>query len=279
MKGWGGPALVLVAVFLVYSGLPIAHLGVPLMATTERLVALLAAPLTRLEEINAIVMPLLIVFAAGELTWRERESRLNDIADAAPVPDWVFSVGNFISLGLILATLQGLLCIGGIALQLRSGDAPIELGLYAKALFGLQLVDTLLFGVLALTIHALVNHKYVGHLASVVGYLFIVFAPALGMRHRLLIFGSDPGWSYSDMRGFDPFVGPWLWVKSYWIAWAILMALVAILFRVRGTESNIRARLARARRGLTGQDDDVAGDRSNAGGRCGKRRLLPRRTS
>jgi ABC-2 type transport system permease protein len=253
MKGWGGPAVVLVAAFLVYSALPIAHLGVPLMATTERLVALLAAPLTRLEEINAIVVPLLIVFAAGELTWRERESRLNDIADAAPVPDWMFFVGQLISLGLILATVQGLLCIGGIALQLRTGDAPIELGLYAKALFGLQLVDTLLFGVLALTIHALVNHKYVGHLASVVVYLFIVSAPTVGVRHRLLIFGSDPGWSYSDMRGFDPFVGPWLWVKSYWIAWAIVITLVAILLRVRGTESSIRARLGRARRGLTGQ--------------------------
>ena len=253
MKGWVGPALVVVAAFSVYSGLPIAHLGVPLIATTERLVAFLAAPLTRLEEINAIVVPLLIVLAAGELIWRERESRLNDIADATPVPDWVFFVGKIIGLGLIVATLQGLLLIGGIAVQVRAGDAPIELDLYAKALFGLQVVDAMLFGVLALTIHVLVNHKYVGHLASLLAYLFIVFAPALGVRHRLLIYGSDPGWSYSDMRGFDPFVGPWLWVKSYWMAWAIVLTLVAVLFRVRGTESSIRARLARARRGLTGQ--------------------------
>ena len=275
MKGWCGPAVVLVAAFLVYSALPIAHLGVPLMATTERLVALLAAPLTRLDEINPIVMPLLIVLAAGELTWRERESRLNDIVDAAPVPDWMLFVGNLISLGLVLATVQGLLCIGGIALQLRTGDAPIELGLYAKALFGLQLVDTLLFGVLALTIHALVNHKYVGHLASVVGYLLIVFAPALGLRHRLLIFGSDPGWSYSDMRGFDPFVGPWLWVKS------VLDCVGDPDDTRRHPLSGARNRIeypcaagARATRSHR-TDDDVAGDRSNVGGCWGRRRVLP----
>ncbi len=223
----------------------------PLSATTERLVSFLAAPLTRLDEINAIVVPLLIVFLAGEVIWRERESRLSPIIDAAPVPTWAFFVGKLVGLAMVLATLQCLLLIGGVAVQRRLGGEPIELGVYVTALFGFQLVDTLLFGGLALTIHVLVNHKYVSHLVGLVAYLCVVFAPALGVRHRLLIYGSDPGWSYSDMRGFAPFVGPWLWVKSYWIAWAIVMALVAVLFWVRGTEPGVRARLARARRGLT----------------------------
>lgn len=251
MKGWGGPALLITAVFLVYSGLPIAHLGVPLSATTERLISFLAAPLTRLDEINAIVVPLLIVVLAGELVWRDREARLSPIVDAAPVPTWVFFAGKLMGLAMVLATLQCLLLSGGIAVQLRAGGEPIELGLYVTALFGFQLVDTLLFGGLALTIHVLVNHKYVGHLVGLVAYLGVVFAPALGVRHRLLIYGSDPGWSYSDMRGFAPFVGPWLWVKSYWVAWAIVLAVVAVLFWVRGTEPGSRARFARARRGLT----------------------------
>lgn len=251
MKGWGGAALLITAVFLVYSGLPIAHLGVPLSATTERLISFLAAPLMRLEEINAIVVPLLIVLLAGELVWRERESRLSPIVDAAPVPTWTFFVGKLIGLALVLATLQCLLLIGGVVMQRRSGGEPIELGLYVTTLFGFQLVDSLLFGGLALTIHVLVNHKYVGHLVGLVAYLFVVFAPALGVRHRLLIYGSDPGWSYSDMRGFAPFIGPWLWVKSYWVAWAIVMTLVAVLFWVRGTEPGVLARLARARRRLT----------------------------
>ena len=38
-----------------------------------------------------MIVPLLIVFYAGELVWREREARLSEIADAAPVPEWVFS--------------------------------------------------------------------------------------------------------------------------------------------------------------------------------------------
>ncbi len=89
VSGWGGLVLVVTAAFLVFSGMPILHMGVPLFATTERIIAVLAAPLTSLEEINAVIVPLLIVFYAGELVWREREARLNEITDAAPVPDWV----------------------------------------------------------------------------------------------------------------------------------------------------------------------------------------------
>jgi ABC-type transport system involved in multi-copper enzyme maturation permease subunit len=247
VTGWGGLVLAAAAAFLVYSGIPIAHMGVPLAATTERIIAFLAAPLTRLEEINAVVVPLLIVFYAGELIWREREARLSEIADAAPVPEWVLFLGRFAGLSLMLVALQALMAAGGMLTQLRLGHDDLQIGLYARALFGLQLADGLLFALLALVVHALVNHKYVGHLAGVLAYLFIVFAPALGVRHNLLIYGSDPGWMYSDMRGFDPFIAPWLWFKLYWSAWAVLLAAAGTLFWVRGKEHGVRLALARRR--------------------------------
>ena len=86
-----------------------------------------------------------------------------------------------------------------------------------------------------------------------IAYVFIAFAPALGVEHNLLVYGSDPGWTYSDMRGFEPFIGPWLWFKLYWAAWALLLAVAAKLFWVRGKErasargSRWRAAASRAR--------------------------------
>jgi ABC-2 type transport system permease protein len=247
VTGWGGPVLVAAAAFLVYSGIPIAHMGVPLVATTERIIAFLAAPLTRLEEINAVVVPLLVVFYAGELIWRERDARFSEVADAAPVPEWVFLLGRFAGLSLMLVALQALMAAGGMLTQQRLGYDDLQIGLYARALFGLQLVDCLLFALLALVVHALVNHKYVGHLVGVLAYLFLVFAPALGVQHNLFIYGSDPGWTYSDMRGFDPFIAPWLWFKLYWTAWAALLAVAGTMFWVRGREPGVRLALARRR--------------------------------
>lgn len=249
--GWGGVILVATAAFLVLSATPAPHMGVPLVPTTGRLLTFLAAPLANPQEINWIVVPVLLVFSAGELIWREREARLNEITDATPVADWVPLVGKFVGLSLVLVVLQALAMAGGLLTQALQGRRDFEISLYTETLFGLQLADYLLFALLALVLHTLVNHKYIGHLAGVLAYAVIAVGPTLGLEHHLVLYQSDPGWSYSDLRGFDPFIAAWLWFKLYWAAWAVLLALVAMLFRVQGTETNLRSRVELARRRWT----------------------------
>lgn len=53
------------------------------------------------------------------------------------------------------------------------------------------------------------------------------------------------------MVGFGPSLGPWLWFKLYWAAWALLLAVVARLFWVRSMEGSIRSRFKVARQRLT----------------------------
>jgi hypothetical protein len=60
------------------------------------------------------------------------------------------------------------------------------------------------------------------------------------------------------MRGFEPFIGPWLWFKFYWAAWALLLAVAATLLWVRGKEADLGSRLALARRRLTRRAARVA---------------------
>lgn len=198
-----------------------------------------------------MIIPLLIVFYAGELVWREREAGLSDISDAAPVPEWVLFLGKFLGLGFVLVACMALLMATGMLMQVNLGYYNFEMGLYLQILFGLQLADYLLFALLALVVHVLVNQKYIGHLVALIAYGFIAYASILGIEHNLLVYGSDPGWSYTDMRGFGPFLGPWLWFKLYWTAWALLLAVVAGLLRVRGREGSLRVRLHQARRRFT----------------------------
>jgi ABC-2 type transport system permease protein len=251
VRGWGGVLLVATAAFIVFSGTPTGHLGVPMFPTAERMVRFLAAPLARPDELNSMIVPLLIIFWAGELIWRDRETRQNHVIDVVPAPDWVLFLGRAAGLGVVLITLQALVMVGGIGTQLQSGYFDIQIAPYLQSLLGLQLADYLLFSLLALVIHVLVNQKYVGHLGGLLAYAFIVNAPVLGVEHHLLVYGSDPGWSYSGMRRFDPFIGPWLWFKLYWTGWALLLAALATLFYVRGTETTLAARLALATRRFT----------------------------
>ncbi|WP_242918027.1 ABC transporter permease/M1 family aminopeptidase [Pontibacter liquoris] len=224
--------------------------GVPLWPRTDYVVNYITAPLGDLHTFW-ILITLLTIFYAGELVWKERETGINEIANAAPVPEWVLFLSRLLALSLMLIVWLALLLMAGIFAQDGIGGAPIELGLYVKALFGLQLVECLLWVLLALFVHVLVNHKYLGHFFALLAFGFIAFAPGLGISHKLLIFGSSPGWSYTSMTGFNLSLEPWLWFKFYWLSWSLLLAVAAKLCWVRGREVGLKSRFRLGRRRIT----------------------------
>ncbi|WP_375437690.1 M1 family aminopeptidase [uncultured Hymenobacter sp.] len=224
--------------------------GVPLLPRTDFVLHLLTAPLTE-PKFCTIIITLLTIFYAGELVWREREAGLSDMANAAPVPEWVLFGSRFLTLALMAGTWLVLLMTAGGVAQVALGGTTPEVGLYLQTFFGLQWVECLLFALLALVVHVLVNQKFVGHLVALVVYGFVVFAPVLGIEHKLLVFSASPAWTYTDMAGFGPTLAPWLWFKGYWMAWALLLAVAGQLFWVRGREGSWAARLQLARRRFT----------------------------
>jgi ABC-type transport system involved in multi-copper enzyme maturation permease subunit len=225
--------------------------GVRLPPRTALVLTILTSRLADTPRFPWVLIPLLIVFYAGELIWRERDARLSEIADTTPVPDWVFFLGKFLGLSLVLATWMALLTTAGLLGQIRMGYFGFEIGLYLRILFGIQLIDYLLFALLVFVVHAVVSQKQIGYLVALLAYGFIAFASRLGIEHKLLVYASDPGWTYSDMRGFGASLGPWLWFKLYWAAWALLLAVAARLLWVRGTERSVRSRLQLAHRRFT----------------------------
>lgn len=250
LTGWGGIGAAILAAFVFLTG-PLwfsSYYDVPELPTTGKWVNILE---NTSDHGLWLVVPLLIVYYAGELVWREREAGLGGIAGAAPVPVWVFFVGKFTGLALALVAVQALLAATAMLVQVRLGYHHVELGLYAQILLGIRLTDYLLFAVLALAVHVVVDQKYVAHLLSILAYVVVAFGPQLGIEPGLLAYGSDLGWSYSDMRGLEPFLGPWLLFKGYWAAWALLLAVLAQLFWAWGSERGLRRRLDLARRRLT----------------------------
>ena len=129
------------------------------------------------------------------------------------------SSGKFVGLALVLGAFMLSLTAAGMLTQTLMGYHDFQVGLYLKILFGLQLPEYLLFAVLVLLVHALVDQKHVAMLVALVVYFLIVFSSVLGVEHKLLVYGSSPGWSFTDMRGFGSSVGPWLVFKVYWAAW------------------------------------------------------------
>ncbi|MEJ7811873.1 MAG: ABC transporter permease [Gemmatimonadaceae bacterium] len=221
--------------------------GVPLLPRTVEIITRhLTAPLT--DPLNYWVMvPLLIIFLAGELVWRERDARLNENVDATPVPEWVLFLGKYLGLGFVLFAFMATLTVAGMLTQALRGYYDFEVAQYLQLLFGFQLPEYLLFAMLVFAIQVVVNHKYLGQLVALVAYLLMIFSGVLGIDHNLLVYAASSAWSFTDMRGFGASVGPWLWFKLYWAAWALLLAVTARLAWVRGRESGFATRLHIAR--------------------------------
>ena len=174
------------------------------------------------------------------------------------MPEWVLFLGKFLGLSLVLVAWMALVATAGVLGQMRMGYFDLEIGLYLRILFGLQLIDYLLFALLVFVVHAVVNQKHLGYLVALIAYGVIVFPSTVGLEHHLLIYGSGPRWTYSDIRGFGPSLGPWLWFKLYWAAWAVLLAVAATLLWARGTERSLWSRLQVARRRSTRATAGVA---------------------
>jgi ABC-2 type transport system permease protein len=252
---WGGLILGgLTTLLILFGPEALEHLGVPLLPTTQKVLDFVSVT----DEPLWLIVPLLTVYYVGELIWRDRETGLSEIADAAPVPESVRFLGKFLGLAFVLVTYQALLMVACMLIQAQLGYHDFEIGLYVRVIFGLLLPEHLLFAALAFAVHVLVNQKYAGHMVALAVYAFTVFAPGFGVGHKLLIYSAAPEWTFSDLRGFGPSVMPWLWFKLYWGAWALLLAVATKLFWVRGPELGIAPRLQLARRRLTRPTISVA---------------------
>ncbi|HYH10567.1 MAG TPA: M1 family aminopeptidase [Thermoanaerobaculia bacterium] len=224
-------ALIGLLLFRITPELLEVGLGTPTIPNTGRIVMLSA----RFSTIG-ILVGALIVFFAGHLVWRERDARENDITDAAPVPDTVTFAGKFAALALMLVTLQAVVTAAGVATQIAAGYSDHEPLLYLRVLFGMKLLDYLLFAALAMAVHVVIRQKYLSTAVAMLAWLFPGYADDFGVEHNMLKYASDPGFTYSDFNGFGAALGPWLWFKLYWLGWALLFALIARLYWVRGHE-------------------------------------------
>lgn len=199
-----------------------------------------------------LFMLIIIAFYAGEMMWRERDNRLDQIIDATPVPTWLPLLSKLLALMLVPVLLQILLMLCGMTIQAFKGYYHFEAGLYLKELLGLQLVQYWLLCALAIAVHSVVNHKYLGHFVMIVYYIAITFASGLGFEHNLYKYGSIPQVTYSDMNGFGHFLPRAFAFQAYWTAAALLLTIAAYLLWTRGTVGGWRERLVMARDRFTG---------------------------
>lgn len=190
----------------------------------------------------------IITFYTGDIVWKERANKVNDIYDALPYPDWIPLVSKTVAVWLMVEVLIIIGVLLGVATQLLNGFTDIRPEVYVVQLMLISGLNFLGLIALSIFIHVMVNNKYLGY------FIFIGFVitnsflwNVLDVSSKLVQFGASPGLTYSDMNGFGPFLTGKLFFESYWLVFCILLLFVSLLYWVRGRETSFSIRTGMAR--------------------------------
>jgi ABC-type transport system involved in multi-copper enzyme maturation permease subunit len=198
---------------------------------------------------------IVMVLYTGELVWKERTARLDEVHDALPHPIWATAVGKLLAMIGLTAAIQVAAMLMGMVAQLAHGYTNLEPGVWIKEMLVLDLVGFTFLAILSFLVHALVNNKFLGYFVFVTAVIVNTFIwIPLKTQAVMLRYGETPAYTYSDMNGYGPYVSGLAWFNAYWLAFAGMLVMATIVFWLRGLDTPwaVRWRNARLRfRGST----------------------------
>jgi ABC-2 type transport system permease protein len=185
----------------------------------------------------------IITFYSGVLVWKERDSRISDIVDAAPIKTSLLFSSKIVALALSLFAVLFSTILVGCAAQLLHGYSRLQIDVYVKSLLLMDFLSFMYLAIIALLFHYIINNRYIAYFAFVT---FVILNTLLWgvfeIDSNMVKFGGTPTVTYSDMNGFGPFVKSVMWFNVYWILASLIISYLVFAFFVRGRELHIKTR-------------------------------------
>ena len=204
-----------------------------------------------LQEMSIAFFLLILIFYSGELVWKERNVKIDQIYDALPVTDFLNLMAKFLGLLLTYVVLMLAMILAGVIIQTLSGYYQYNFEVYIYGFFMEILPFLVMYTFLSFFFQVMVNHKFIGQLLTLVSFILILASELFELEHGLVRFGGSTSVIYSDMNGYGHLLEADVWIKIYWIAVCLLIFLVAVLFSVRGTETRMKKRWKLGKHRLT----------------------------
>ncbi len=206
------------------------------------------------------IIPIIIaIYYAGELVWRDRSAKMHEIVDATSLPNWAYLVPKTLAVaGVLFATLL-ISVVAAILIQLARGVTDVNVGQYIAWYILPTTVDMVILAVLAVFVQALSPNKYVGWAIMVVYLVASITLANMGFEHPLYEYGGTGRTRFSDMNGNNVGGAMGWWLRLYWGAIALILAVLAHLLWRRGTETALRPRLKRLPARLAGTPGVILG--------------------
>ncbi|GGI56637.1 M1 family aminopeptidase [Winogradskyella haliclonae] len=196
-----------------------------------------------------IFIIIIVVFFSGELIWRDRDNKINEVIDATAHTSFISMAAKTLSL-ISIATILNLFFIGiGIIYQLLNGFSRIEVDVYLLDFFYDNLPLFIVFGAVTILVQVLSSNKYIGYFIAILILLVLeIVLSILDINSNMVDVAGGPSVLYSDMNSFGPGLKGALWFNLYWTIFSVLALLIAGALWNRGSKSSLLSRIKTARK-------------------------------
>ena len=177
----------------------------------------------------------LLTFYAGELVWRERQVRMDQVLDASPVRTWSVLAGKYTAMMVLLLAFTTAAMLGSIAVQLLKGYPHVDIGVYARYVYLKDYPAWAVLTAIAFLVQSLVPRKPIGHVIVILLYVGNISTINLGYDYQLLQIGVSPLLTWSDLNGSGPYLRSFVAVHGYNLGLAALSLSLCYVAWQRGT--------------------------------------------
>jgi ABC-type transport system involved in multi-copper enzyme maturation permease subunit len=237
------PGLIVLALLGVGMTVIVMWFGRSLYGTTDH--PTVSSVITSVRGGFGLFLLIIAVFYGGELVWRERDRKFNEIIDSTPVPAWVMTVPKILAIFVVLVIINLAGMATGLFYQLVEGAREFGVPQYLGWFIIPAATDMLQIAVLAVLVQVLSPNKYVGWGVMFVWFVATIALSSWGYGNPLYNYPDGPSVPLSDFVGAGSFwKGAW-WFHLYWTFCAIILAVIAHMLWPRGTDLGLRVRLRR----------------------------------
>ena len=189
---------------------------------------------------------LMAVFYGGELVWRERDRKLNELIDSTPVPSWVMTIPKILAILLVLFIVNVAAMMLGLVYQLVEGARQFGVGDYLVWFIVPAAIDGLLIAVLSVVVQVLSPNKYVGWGVMFIWFVGSIFLGNMSYSNPLYNYGAVPNVPLSDFVGMGSFWKGAYVLRLYWALCAVVFVVAAHMLWPRGTDLALGSRIRRS---------------------------------
>jgi hypothetical protein len=194
----------------------------------------------------------IITIYSGQLVWKEKDNRMDEIYDATPHPTWVTWLSKYLAVVLLIIITQLVLIFFCVSTQLAQGFSDVRLGVYVMDLLVIDLTGLMLITLVSMMMHTFINNKYIAFFAFVAFLILDSFIwGVFDIESNMVSYGGRPSYTYSDMNGYGPYLPGIFWFRVYWYLFAAMLSLLVIMFWTRGKEFSFKSKMASFRQRFT----------------------------